>query len=851
VRFSGRFTENRYQCISGLLFAIHRNAAPRVARLTRLQATGNTSGFAAVKGGPVGLDIAGVGLDTERAIDTEMVARICCLPDDLFRLRWVSYAYHNLDERLSVGLGDNASWPAFARWSAYTIGEALRLDEVNPRLEDVLRDHALPARITGPLVRMQRYVRTLDDGAMPRMLALGNRLVFHEVGWTVAHFLTWIDGQQARDTEAWDAYERAIEPFPPTDFFRPSYPEWLRGGMRAYYDAWWERDPDRKAQLVLLGNMLIGGYEQWRVDSFFEVALDFNPGTLIDRLRIANHDDLAIELNGIRRGEMRRSFRQQRGMLNWMSDAYAAFLTRCILTWDAPLESRSPTALRLGCDLPARRGALPVPPELEDLDDDVQRIFDSFDRSGGQLRGTGARNWRRFSDRMSFIVNLFRTQQQNPNLRVAPSFEDRRLLELQLTDQHLDGLRLVGDPLGDDIRQECIPHGEDPRTFARGFLARGEPYHLLRNAGVEIDYPAWVDEKQIARGQAFFRDHALEIGSALFCASLPMAYTAVRGSRVLLATSALVSDVNRRIAETGRLLLDVLMPNPNGLRPGSPGYTTALAVRGFHATVRAMLAGQEPWRSEWREMPINQEDLLGTLTTFTVVVMEALETMGVEFSREDCDAYVHTWLVVGHLLGIDYNQLRRRRFNQRQQPLTYFELQLLRDAIFRRHAGPSPSGQILTRALLNVQEQALPRVLRPMPAAAIRWFIGDDAADWLEVPPAGPYRVLLNSSGPLGSATEWVSRGRIMQPRLADMTTEMFRRWISEHEGTPRQWNLNGARGALGLRPDIADVAAVEQEEALNLWEANGEAAPPRAAEILRQDELPRRSRPRSGWRPG
>src|SRR5262249_10144106 len=150
--------------------------------------------------------------------------------------------------------------------------------------------------------------------------------------------------------------------------------------------------------------------------------------------------------------------------------------------------------------------------------------------------------------------------------------------------------------------------------------------------------------------------------------------------------------------------------------------------------------------------------------------------------------------------------LRRQRFNQHQQPLTYFELQLLRDAIFRRNAGPSPSGQILTRALLNVQEDALPRVLRPLPAAAIRWFIGDDAADMLQVPPAGPSRVLLDASGPLGSATEWVSKGRVMQPRLADMTTEMFRRWITENENGPRRWNVNGAGAALGLR-HVADVA--------------------------------------------
>ena len=60
-------------------------------------------------------------LSTERPIDRAAVEAICCLPDDLYRLRWVSYAYHDIATRLAAKLGANATWPAFARWSAYTI----------------------------------------------------------------------------------------------------------------------------------------------------------------------------------------------------------------------------------------------------------------------------------------------------------------------------------------------------------------------------------------------------------------------------------------------------------------------------------------------------------------------------------------------------------------------------------------------------------------------------------------------------------------------------------------------------------------------------------------------------------
>jgi hypothetical protein len=784
-----------------------------------------------------------VGLSTGLPIDTDAVEAICSLPDDLYRLRWVSYAYHDLSKRLGAKLGENATWPSFARWSAYTISESLRIDQVNPRLKELLQLHALPANVVGPLVEIQKKLRSLDDGAMPTVMALGNRMVFHEVGWTIAHFLQWIENEDARDPERWGRYQRAITPVGCSDFFREGYAEWLRDGVAAYYDAWWEENDQRQAQLVLRGNILIGAYEQWRVDSFFKVALDFNPGALVKDLRVRAHEDLGTQPVGMRHAGTRRALRHQWALLDWMADAYAAFLTRAVLTWDAPLDSVRPTALRLGCDIPSRRGAALKGNNLEALDKDLARLFAAFDRSGGEMRGAGARNWRRFTDRMSFIVNLFRSQQQNPYLRVAPSFKELRLLELRLNDDDLDELRQHGDPLENELLRRTDLAGQNPQKFARGFVTRGTPYEMLRSHQVEIELPEWVDHEQIAAGQKFFKDHAMEIAAALFAASLPKAYTAAKGARVLVATAELVSDVSRRISETGRLLLDVMMPDPDHdpLTFGSRGYTTVLAVRGFHAAIRSMLEHQEPWESDWDEVPINQEDLLGTLTTFTVIVIETLAKMDVKVSPEERDAYLHTWLVVGHLLGIEYDRLRRLPFKKNRVPLTYFEMQLVRDSIFRRQTAPSASGEILTRALINAQEDALPRILRPLPPAAIRRFIGDDSADLLQIPPAGPVRVLLGALGPIGSTVDWIAQGRVLRPRLAEMSTEMFRRWIADQPDGLRDWPVDGLDPGLRLRPDeppggphqppggpdhpsggpILDLNAAEAEQ--ELWEDESE----------------------------
>jgi len=376
---------------------------------------------------------------------------------------------------------------------------------------------------------------------------------------------------------------------------------------------------------------------------------------------------------------------------------------------------------------------------------------------------------------------------------------------------------------------------------------------------LDIPFPPWVQSAKIRKGQEFFEAHHMEICAALFCGSLPMTYTAARGARVLVETAELVSDVSRRIEETGRLLFDVMSldPEEKTLTPGSTGYKTVLAVRGFHAAIREMLAEQEPWKSEWTvpmthdpsedaesegeiditldgsenaapdteprpEVPINQEDLLGTLTAFTVVVIESLAKMGVKVSPEERDAYLHTWLAVGYLLGIDYDLLRVHPFREDLEPLTYFEMQLLRDAIFRRQAAPSPSGQILTRALIGLQEAALPRVLRPLPPAAIRRFIGDRAADMLEVPPAGPVRVLLNAFGPAGTGTDWIKQGSVMRPQLKEMASQMYLNWMPNQPSSHQDWSAQGLAAAFAAKPEaMPDIDLVREERAatpIRLW---------------------------------
>jgi hypothetical protein len=132
-----------------------------------------------------------------------------------------------------------------------------------------------------------------------------------------------------------------------------------------------------------------------------------------------------------------------------------------------------------------------------------------------------------------------------------------------------------------------------------------------------------VDPPRAARAQSFAFRHLFQITLALFCASLPTAYGAARGSRVLAATGRMAGkELDRRVNETAQFLLDVLAPG--AFSPNGSALRGIQKVRLMHAAVRAHLARPVRQRTE---IAINQEDLLGMLFAFSVVVIRALRRL--------------------------------------------------------------------------------------------------------------------------------------------------------------------------------------------------------------------------------
>jgi hypothetical protein len=303
------------------------------------------------------------------------------------------------------------------------------------------------------------------------------------------------------------------------------------------------------------------------------------------------------------------------------------------------------------------------------------------------------------------------------------------------TDELLDEMRTLGDPVADVPVGAVLESGGVERVNAvMRTLVRADqpvpaelPDELEDYLNTTLPLPDWVCEKKIRRAQDFFEVWGVQISVCLFCASLPSSYAAAKGVKVLYLTARLDTDARRRIMETGQFLMDVL--SPGGLSDKGNGRRTIQRVRLMHAAVRHLINARtevdpQLWDPDWGT-PINQEDLAGTLLAFSYVVAEPMRRLGIPVSDEDADAYLHLWNVIGHELGIRDEMLVKDLDDATD----------LVAAIRRRHFAPSPEGQDMTLALLNLLDELTPfeRFDRFVPAL-VRHLINDDVADMLLVP---------------------------------------------------------------------------------------------------------------------
>jgi hypothetical protein len=385
------------------------------------------------------------------------------------------------------------------------------------------------------------------------------------------------------------------------------------------------------------------------------------------------------------------------------------------------------------------------------------------------------------------------------------------------TDAQLDEWRRVGDEPADHA---VAAYFASVGAAAPGALMHSLVEHLdvppedrvpavaefLATAG---QLPSWADPARLAAGQAVFGNLIIHQFTALYLASLPSAYAAARGVHVIWLTARLQDDPERRLNETAQFLLDVTAPG--AFAAGGVAIDRILHVRLMHAAVRWLIDHQDGvarpadadptarptaplWAASWGR-PVNQEDLAGTMSTFSTVVLTALRRSGVQLERAAEEDFVHLWAVIGHVLGIHDELL----------PRDLAAAEALQEAIFARQQEPSAVGRDLTATLLGLLHDRVPRFIVALAPAMSRRYMGDRVADMVGVPKSRVAKPIL-----------WLL---VLFTRLTTRPDARVPRWVSDRIGRRLMEGLllaarHGERVPFAIPETLGGVPAVVKVQA-------------------------------------
>ena len=310
----------------------------------------------------------------------------------------------------------DANWCTFATWSSKTIGTCIDRQPEHGLIHHLVR--RLPTPLRAVFFALAEQLLGRRHGAIYRTLAIGNRLVFLEIATAVSHFVECFGTTGGNDEgPSFDAYWDDILTF--LDGLRRLDPSWvatpapdpatLRAGLHAYDTARTATDPKARAELVLLGNLLLGAYEQTRVDENLTASLSCFTTSWLNRLMRGPKPGIGASMGRI--------------LAIPFSTLYALFATRFFLALELPTPHGT-AELMVGRPVPPVDGAageLVFPEALRHVaDPELQAVLTRYDLSDRVASRTRARNWARFADRMNYITNLFRSRQRTPSLFGRP-----------------------------------------------------------------------------------------------------------------------------------------------------------------------------------------------------------------------------------------------------------------------------------------------------------------------------------------------------------------------------------------------------------------------------------------------
>ena len=320
----------------------------------------------------------------------------------------VTQGYYRLSQGMKRYMSDiNVNWCAFATHASKTAGQALR-HELMPNFLRALMIRR--AGFDNTFVFFSEGLREQVDASMAehdsrvgealvRMSELvsdGNITVFKELVWPFSGYINTFKKDWVYDEGKLQAFlDEYLEPGPLSEGGQ----DYLRESFTNYYKARFETNAKKKAEYVLVGNLLIGLHEQTRLQPQIEQSM----GVPLEMFSDSSKEPGAQNIAGGRQAAATRKI-------------IARAITQMMMLITLP--SRQ---LKLSQNIVAPTGVLSYPRDLIQIENPrCLELVRMFEMGQDTLTGSAAEDWSSLDERMSFVVDFFRSHQQYERMWEAP-----------------------------------------------------------------------------------------------------------------------------------------------------------------------------------------------------------------------------------------------------------------------------------------------------------------------------------------------------------------------------------------------------------------------------------------------
>jgi hypothetical protein len=320
-------------------------------------------------------------------------------------------------------------------------------------------------------------------------------------------------------------------------------------------------------------------------------------------------------------------------------------------------------------------------------------------------------------------------------------------------DTFLDSLRLQGDPLADACLQRIVKDDEINgiktlfSTMDSNDATPPEKFfpQLADFFAATHELPPGVDLDRVHRGEDVFMGQVFEGALVLLTKSLPEGYAAPNLSIILNISGDLRTHTYKRLLGTLQMLINVSACR--GFQAGGRAVIVAQKLRLLHAGIRHLTRRYRPGFEAKYGVPVNHEDMLGTIMGFSYLVIMGWRRLEIGLTREQEEDFFYLWRVFAHMMGI-YPAGKPESADY--LPETVDDAGRFYEAYKRRHyvrAAENPDGVALGEANLEMLQNMIPRVLRflgfgLLPRLYMDELMGPEACERISIRPV-PGRTIL------------------------------------------------------------------------------------------------------------